>query len=749
MEISQSSKTWSIPRGVTATTRLQQYKKPTPHENLEASAMKELMAWQLTVLLLLLRLSSAFAAVPMARRGCPEECGGVKIPYPFGIGHGCFLDGFDITCNGTTPKPILGDSNITLVDINLVYGLMQVNHFIAHACFDMPGNSPWIRLTRTKSLRFSDTHNKFVAIGCDTVGYLVDMEERFSTGCISLCTNKSFVTDGTCSGIGCCETSIPKDLSAFKVELTSYYNHTYCSSFSPCSYAFLITNTSFSFNTSNFLSFEDVEMVPVTLEWAVGNKTCEEARKEKDSACVAIHSECHDSTIGLGYRCKCSQGYQGNPYLPGGCEDINECNDPVQKNNHIDLYMHPSTLPIANVAGVGSGFLFLCVSISWLYWILSKRRLIKLKEKFLKQNGGLLLQHHISSIGDGRRDDRGMRIFTFEELQRATNNYDEDCIIGQRGFGTVYKGTLSDQRVIAIKRSKIAAKGEIEQFINEVVLLSTINHKNVVKLLGCCLETQVPLLVFQFMSNGTLSHHIHGEGCQGSLSLENRVRIAAEAAEALAYLHSSASTPIIHRDVKSANILLDENYTAKVSDFGFSKLVPFDRNCLTSLVRGTFGYLDPEYFHSGQFTDKSDVYSFGVVLVELLTGEKAVSVNKSEENRSLAKCFISCMNEGRLSEILEDRILREGSMEQLMAVAELAERCVRLNGEERPIMREVAAELEGLRMFTKHPWVKENSEEIEPLLAEPISCESTFYGASNTTNDGDSSYSGFVAFNIT
>ncbi|EHA8587310.1 wall-associated receptor kinase 2-like [Cocos nucifera] len=659
----------------------------------------------------------------MVRRGCQAECGVVKIPYPFGIGRGCFLPGFDIACNTITngsKVPLIGHGNIEVLNISLVDGLMQVKHFIAHDCYDGRGkrlrrNSPWMELGRTRSIRFSDTRNKFVAIGCDTRGYLTDMNRTFWTGCVSYCNNTSFVTNGTCSGIGCCETKIPKGLRNFTVELNSFHNHTYCSSFSPCSYAFL-ADSSFSFNASDFLTFRNVQMMPVTLEWAVGNKSCEEARGKKGYACVDVNSKCYDSTTVKGYHCNCSQGYEGNPYLPGGCQ------------------------------GAGSGFLFLCASLSWLYWILSKRRLIKLKEKFFQQNGGLLLQHHISSSIDDGRNDSIMRIYTSEELQRATNDYDDDCIIGQGGFGTVYKGTLSDQRVVAIKKSKIAAKGEIEQFINEVLLLSSINHKNVVKLLGCCLETQVPLLVFEFMSNGTLSHHIHDQGRRDSLSLENRLRIAAEAAEALAYLHSSLSTPIIHRDVKSTNILLDDSYTAKVSDFGTSRLVPFDRNCLTSLVRGTIGYLDPEYFQSGQFTDKSDVYGFGVVLIELLTGEKALSMNKSEEHRSLVKRFISCMNEGRLCEILDGRVRREGSMEQLMAVAELAERCLRLNGDERPTMREVATELQGMRMFTEHPWV---GEEIEPLLAEPLLSEPAFYGVGHTTSDGDSSYSGLVPFNIT
>ncbi|KAG1327407.1 wall-associated receptor kinase 2-like [Cocos nucifera] len=660
----------------------------------------------------------------MARPGCRSECGGVQIPYPFGFGNSsCFLDDFEITCNETTnpPKPFLGRGNLELpVDIDLVNGLLQVNHFIAYDCYDKQGtkvhhNEPRINLGSMKSVRFSDSHNKFVAFGCDTLAYLTDKKDTFWTGCVSYCNNMSLVTNGTCSGIGCCETRIPKGVRDFRVELTSFRNHTNCWKFSPCSYA-LLADSSFSFNASDFLTFKNVTMMPVTLEWAVGNKTCEEAWEEEGFACVDVHSECYKSTNGPGYRCNCSRGYQGNPYLEGGCE------------------------------GAGSGFLFLCASLSWLYWILSKRRLIKLKEKFFQQNGGLLLQHHISSSSDDGRNDSIMRIYTSEELQRATNDYDDDCIIGQGGFGTVYKGTLSDQRVVAIKKSKIAAKGEIEQFINEVLLLSSINHKNVVKLLGCCLETQVPLLVFEFMSNGTLSHHIHDQGRRDSLSLENRLRIAAEAAEALAYLHSSLSTPIIHRDVKSTNILLDDSYTAKVSDFGTSRLVPFDRNCLTSLVRGTIGYLDPEYFQSGQFTDKSDVYSFGVVLIELLTGEKALSMNKSEEHRSLVKRFISCMNEGRLCEILDGRVRREGSMEQLMAVAELAERCLRLNGDERPTMREVATELQGMRMFTEHPWV---GEEIEPLLAEPLLSEPAFYGVGHTTSDGDSSYSGLVPFNIT
>lgn len=171
------------------------------------------------------------------------------------------------------------------------------------------------------------------------------------------------------------------------------------------------------------------------------------------------------------------------------------------------------------------------------------------------------------------------------------------------------------------------------------------NHRNVVKLLGCCLEVQIPLLVYEFIPNGTLFHHINYEVRISSLSWNNRLRIAAEVSGALAYLHSSASIPILHGDVKSANILLDNNYTAKVSDFGTSKLVPADYNQITTLVQGTLGYLDLEYFQTSQLTDKSDVYSFGVVLLELLTGRTPISFEDSQEEKNLAMLFISALKE--------------------------------------------------------------------------------------------------------
>ncbi|RWR78973.1 putative wall-associated receptor kinase-like protein 16 [Cinnamomum micranthum f. kanehirae] len=688
--------------------------------------------WHMLLGLLLLTAAiSAFDRKP----DCPDTdfCGNVSIPYPFGIKEGCSRQGFELDCNETdNNQQKLFRGPYKVLEITL-QGQMRITSHVAADCYNKSGNT--YNSGYSKSLRndgpltFSNTRNTFTAIGCDTVAFITSYSERkFTSGCISFCWDKESVTDGICSGIGCCQTPIPAGAKSIDIDVSSSTNHTSVLDFNPCSYAFLIADDQFKFNISDlsngsqYSSYQGNDKeVPLVLDWAIGNETCQQAKENLTAyACKSSNSICYESTNGPGYLCNCTEGYEGNPYLVGGCKDINECErDPYLcgagkcKNTEgaFSCTPHPKIRLFVVILETVSSLLFVLIVGSWVYWGLKKRKLLKLKEKFFKQNGGLLLQHQITAQKVGVPT----KIFSTEELEKATNNFDESRIIGRGGYGTVYKGILPDQTTIAIKKSKIADETQIEQFINEVFILTQINHRNVVKLLGCCLETQVPLLVYEFISNGTLSEHIHNEAHSPSLSLENRLRIASETAGALAYLHSAASIPIFHRDVKSTNILLDNNLTAKVSDFGASRLVPLDQTQITTLVQGTLGYLDPEYFQTGQLTEKSDVYSFGVVLVELLTGEKPICKNRSQEERSLSMYFVTSMKENRLFQILERRIVDEGDVDQLVAVAELAERCLRVKGEERPSMKKVAMDLEGLRRSVEHPWIQKNHEDATLL----------------------------------
>ncbi|KAF2587638.1 hypothetical protein F2Q70_00034167, partial [Brassica cretica] len=253
------------------------------------------------------------------------------------------------------------------------------------------------------------------------------------------------------------------------------------------------------------------------------------------------------------------------------------------------------------VIGVSSGFgaLTLVSGVWWLRKFLIKRRKEKRKKKFFKRNGGLLLQQELNTSQGNVEKTKN---FSSRELEKATENFSQSRVLGQGGQGTVYKGMLVDGRTVAVKKSKVMDEDQLQEFINEVVILSQINHIHIVKLLGCCLETKVPILVYEFIINGNLFQHIHEESDDYTMIWGMRLRIAVDVAGALSYLHSSANSPIYGRDIKSTNILLAEKHRAKVADFGTYQ----------------------EYYRSSQFTDKSDVYSFGVVLAELITGDKPV-----------------------------------------------------------------------------------------------------------------------------
>ncbi|KAI3466881.1 hypothetical protein Pfo_023544 [Paulownia fortunei] len=614
-----------------------------------------LLAFLICSISILFQWQNADASMAMASRDCPRKCGDTRIPYPFGMKKGCYLDEtFKVACNEST-------GSASLASLGWDIDIISISKYI--------GNHYWV----------SHTKHKFVAMGCDFYSYLIDDDTRdFRGGCASLCNRTDIVASpsSSCSGLQCCQINLPKDLRNLTLWVDTMNTLTKSWAYH-CGF-FTLVDKDFRLNKSQFSACNETYYVPVIYEWAVGNTSCNEARGRVDCVC-GQNTECIDYIPGMGYRCECSNGYRGNPYLPEGCQDFDECANPKDNN-----------CPTKNS----------CVHTAGSYFCLPNRRhiLAKNQAEILQEKWGLLLQQQISASRGNVLPE--LTLFKIVELEKATDKFSESRILGKGGLGTVYKGMLSDGRIVAVKKANITDDSQVGQFINEVFILSQINHRHIVKLFGCCLEAEVPLLVYEYVSNGTLSHHIHEEPTI-TISWENRVRIAAEVAGALAYLHSCASTAIFHRDIKSSNILLDENYKAVISDFGLSRSVSTDRTHLTTLVGGTFGYLDPEYFRSGQLNDKSDVYGFGVVLAEILTGQKAVSSIK--DYTGLAIRFRSAVKEHCLFKILEKVVADEGQKEEILAVAKLAKRCLKVNARKRPNMKEVAAELDQLRKRKELP----------------------------------------------
>uniref|UniRef100_A0A803N7P7 Protein kinase domain-containing protein n=1 Tax=Chenopodium quinoa TaxID=63459 RepID=A0A803N7P7_CHEQI len=391
--------------------------------------------------------------------------------------------------------------------------------------------------------------------------------KKYNTGCMTICAEPQDVVDEECSGVGCCQASIPSGVNNATVVAHSYYNHSYVYRFNPCNAAFPVAKDAFTFNKiylSKDMEYYKHLMLPVVFNWTIGHEKCSVAKAKRSCLCKE-NTYCIDPDHELGYRCNCKDGYSGNPYLPRGCTDIDECkgvND-CEKAEY-------------------------CVNTIGSYYCKCPR----------------------GHLGNGTKTDPCVSnrkpwlipvlATAVEDLEIACDNYSDENIIGRGGFGVVYKGILPNNQIVAIKKSLKVDPNQVEQFINEVLILSKINNKNVVRLLGCCLESEVPLLVYEFINNGTLYDHLHDVVKASILKWHVRLKIASEVANVLSYLHNTILTPIIHRDMKSMNILLDKIYTAKVTDFGASRLIPPDQSQFATMVLGTRGYLDPEYLQTSE-----------------------------------------------------------------------------------------------------------------------------------------------------
>ncbi|XP_021752211.1 serine/threonine-protein kinase-like protein ACR4 [Chenopodium quinoa] len=292
---------------------------------------------------------------------------------------------------------------------------------------------------------------------------------------------------------------------------------------------------------------------------------------------------------------------------------------------------------------------------------------------------------------------RRAKVFSYEELEKATSGFKEESIVGRGSFSCVFKGVLKDGTVVAVKRAIMTSdqKKNSKEFHTELDLLSRLNHAHLLNLLGYCEEGGERLLVYEYMAHGSLHQHLHGKdkSLKEQLDWVRRVTIAVQASRGIEYLHGYACPPVIHRDIKSSNILIDEEHNARVADFGLSLLGPVDSSSpLAELPAGTLGYLDPEYYRLHYLTTKSDVYSFGVLLLEILSGRKAIDMQFEEGN--IVEWAVPLIKAGDISALLDPILKPPSEIEALRRIANVACKCVRMRGKDRPSMDKVTTALE-------------------------------------------------------
>ncbi|RLN40606.1 wall-associated receptor kinase-like 14 [Panicum miliaceum] len=387
------------------------------------------------------------------------------------------------------------------------------------------------------------------------------------------------------------------------------------------------------------------------------------------------------------FRCECYEGFQGDGFAAGtGCRRVSvpKCNPSKNLAEGCGKTIQIALL----VAGIVFGALV--TGVTCVVYQLLKRRSASIRTK---RSTKRLLSEASGAVP----------FYSYREIERATDGFSDAKRLGTGAYGTVYAGRLGDSRLVAVKRIRQRDNAGLDCVMNEVKLVSCVCHRNLVRLLGCCIEQGQQILVYEFMPNGTLAQHLQRERGPAAMPWTVRLRIAAETAKAIAYLHSEVDPPIYHRDVKSSNILLDYEYNSKVADFGLSRLgkAPLgDSSHISTAPQGTPGYVDPQYHQNFHLSDRSDVYSFGVVLVEIITAMKAVDLTRAPSEVNLAQLAVDRIGRGRVDDIVDpylDPHRDAWTLSSIHKVAELAFRCLAFHSEMRPSMAEVADELDQIQ----------------------------------------------------
>ncbi|MCO5604270.1 hypothetical protein L7F22_058435 [Adiantum nelumboides] len=580
-----------------------------------------------------------------------EVCGNLSIPYPFGMSDKCGLPEYRISCKRNVSY---GDGYLPFLQIATANtSELQVLQFLT--------NTLIVNSTHLKAMQSSEDCSS-----TDVFGHAV----------LELLYGRPFILSQT----NCPLTyTIPDNKRGFFAE--GHYG--------------------------------------LSLSWALqlldDGQNCSTAKQRTDYGCSDMPECIYDESI-HGYTCNCTQGYRGDVYKAGiGCQawclkkktfldsDIDECSG---LPGSCPMVNHATNVLVPSLLGCLAGAVVLALVLAFIWT--SRRAYMERRER----------QENFQRSGG----DQLGSLFSQRQLLKATNGFCSDHVVGEGSFGKVYWGKLSTEHgtiKVAIKRAKPKVVEEqvaqMQSFVKEIILLSKTVHKNVVRLLGCCVETSVPLLVFEFVERGTLQDYLKPQGRDSSLILQGgkagsgcnslwawRMHIAVETTEALSYLHNK-SEPIFHLDMKSANILIDKQYSPKVAGFGLSCFLTSDATHLTNaLVAGSFGYVDPEYYHSLRITDKCDVYSFGVVFLELISSWPAscsaavlahhfrTAVNMREEIDKHAK---------QLPSFIDSRLDFDADvLASINGVAEVAHCCVSLRSSDRPSMQEVVHQLKQVQL---------------------------------------------------
>ncbi|XP_074580495.1 wall-associated receptor kinase-like 14 isoform X2 [Curcuma longa] len=384
-----------------------------------------------------------------------------------------------------------------------------------------------------------------------------------------------------------------------------------------------------------------------------------------------------NGTSPSGCRCKCRYGFHGDGFVNGtGCQR-GSSDGSIRKFGSL-------------IGGIIAGASTMAALVLFYCWLRRRTSMTRKRESLRR-----LLSEASSTVP----------LYSYKDIEKATDDFSPERILGTGAYGTVYRGELgSSARQVAIKLIK--NRDSVEQVMNEIKLVSSVSHPNLVRLLGCCMEQSSKglILVYECMPNGTLAQHLQRQRGP-ALPWTIRLAIAVDTAKAIAYLHSSVRPPIFHRDIKSSNILLDNHYHSKVADFGLSCMGLADsatsQSHISTAPQGTPGYVDPQYHQNFHLSDKSDVYSFGVVLMEIVTGMKAVDFGRQQSEVNLAALAVDRIGRGRVDEIVDPFLEphRDAwTLTSVHKVAELAFRCLAFHRDMRPSMTEVADDLEQIKL---------------------------------------------------